>query len=197
MYVRQGELLIGDPNIPYNGNATIILYGETNDETLAFSLGIEGGNKLLNIVGKAHLYGEKRDQMSRLKATVFKGDTSATVSAGLDWLAGDSVALLATATQHNHTDYMEIESYDRTTGDIVFTERLRFYHWGASTSTEDDYNGLDMRGEVVHLSRNVRVIGNDTDSWGGQVLVADNIEMDGTYRTGHLIMDGVELYKCS
>jgi hypothetical protein len=92
---------------------------------------------------------------------------------------------------------MEILSYDRTTGDITFTEELKYYHYGASTSTEDDYNGVDIRGEVVMLSRNVRIIGNDTDSWGGQVLVSDNIEIDGTVRNGQLIMDSVELYNCS
>lgn len=135
--------------------------------------------------------------MSRLKETVFKGDSSASISAGLDWLAGDKVALLPTATQHTHTDYMTIRSYDRSTGDIVFTEELDYYHYGASASTEDDYNGLDMRGEIVHLSRNVKIIGNDTDAWGGQVLVADNIEIDGTIRNGQLIMDAVELYNCS
>lgn len=98
MYIRQGELLIGDPEIPYNGNATIILYGEPNDETLAFSLGIEGGNKVFVIVGKAHIYGEKRDQLSRLRETVLKGDQTARVSSGLDWVAGDRLALLPTAT---------------------------------------------------------------------------------------------------
>jgi len=54
-----------------------------------------------------------------------------------------------------------------------------------------------MRGEVVLLSRNVRIIGNDSDSWGGQIVVSDSLEMDGTFREAQLMMDNVELYNCS
>jgi hypothetical protein len=41
-----------------------------------------------------------------------------------------------------------------------------------------------MRGEVIMLSRNVRVVGDDTGEWGGQIVVSDNLEEDLTYRTG-------------
>lgn len=197
LYIRQGELLIGDPNLPYNGNAEIRLHGVPTDDALAFSLGVEAGNKVLTVVGLAHLYGEPRDRMSRLRETVLKGDTTAKVSSGLDWKAGDQVALLPTAMQARHIDHLTIESYDVGTGEIVFAEEVYYYHWGKSTSTASAYNGVDMRGEVILLSRNVRITGDDTDSWGGQILVSDNLEMDGTYRTGHLIMDNVEVYNCS
>jgi hypothetical protein len=54
-----------------------------------------------------------------------------------------------------------------------------------------------MRGEVVLLSRNVRVVGNDSDSWGGQIVVSDNIEDSGVKRSGQLVLDHVEIYNCS
>ena len=62
---------------------------------------------------------------------------------------------------------MEILSYDNITGIVTFTNPLKFYHWGQETSTTSQYNGVDMRGEVIMLSRNVKVIGNNTDNWGG------------------------------
>ena len=37
-----------------------------------------------------------------------------------------------------------------------------------------------MRGEVVLLSRNVRIVGNETEEWGGQILTSDFVEGDGT-----------------
>lgn len=197
LYIRTGELLIGTPELPYNGNAEIRLHGAPEDTHLTFSLGIEAGNKVLTVVGLAHLYGEKRDRMSRLHETVLKGANNAFVEAGLDWRAGDQVALMPTATQATHFDYMTIDSYDANTGEIIFTDEIYFYHWGKATSTAGDYNGVDMRGEVVLLTRNVKIVGENTDSWGGQILVADNLEMDGTYRTGELIMDNVEVYNCS
>ena len=92
---------------------------------------------------------------------------------------------------------MDIESYNNATGEVTFTDRLKFYHWGQSSSTEDDYNGLDMRGEVILLSRNVRVIGSDEDKWGCNVLTSEMMQSDGTLRSGQLIFDQVELYNCS
>ena len=72
-----------------------------------------------------------------------------------------------------------------------------YYHWGAPESTGDEYNGLDMRGEVLILTRKIRIVGDPTDGWGGQVLTADVMESDGTERTGMTQMDSVEIYNCS
>ena len=47
------------------------------------------------------------------------------------------------------------------------------------------------------LTRSIRVVGNDTDTWGAQVVVSDSIEFDGSQRTGRLHLDGVECYNCS
>lgn len=116
----------------------------------------------------------------------------------MDWVAGDKIAILPTAMQHDHTDYRTISAYESSTGVITLNEPLKYYHWGSGDSTARDYNGVDMRGEVVLLSRNVRIVGNDTDSWGGQILVTDNMEiLAGVQRTGQLIMDNVEVYNCS
>ena len=99
--------------------------------------------------------------------------------------------------QMDHFDYRTIMSYDINTGVIELNKPLQFYHWGRARSTADEYNGVDMRGEVVLLSRNVRVVGNDTDSWGGQILVSDNLEFSGVQRHGQMILDSVEVYNCS
>lgn len=44
---------------------------------------------------------------------------------------------------------------------------LQYYHWGAAESTSAKYNGVDIRGEVMLLSRNIRIVGEDIESWGG------------------------------
>jgi len=54
-----------------------------------------------------------------------------------------------------------------------------------------------MRGEVALLSRNVRVVGDDIYSWGGHIVVSDNIEDTGVQRSGLLVLDHVEVYNCS
>jgi G8 domain len=89
IYVRAGELFIGNSTNPFNGNATIRLYGNSSDETLAYSASIEGGNKILAVLGTASLYGKSRSTFSRLRATINSGDKQATVQTGLDWVPGD------------------------------------------------------------------------------------------------------------
>jgi len=54
-----------------------------------------------------------------------------------------------------------------------------------------------MRGEVMLLSRNIKIHGEDVDGWGGQVLATDLFEPDGTWRKGSLIFDNVQVYNCS
>jgi hypothetical protein len=54
-----------------------------------------------------------------------------------------------------------------------------------------------MRSEVVLLSRNIKIIGNDTDSWGCQIVTSDWTEANGEFRSGLTLMDHVEVYNCS
>lgn len=121
--------------------------------------------------------------MSRLHQTVLKGETKLKVAPGLDWVKGEEINLLPTATQPLHSDYATITSYDKQTGDLVISSGLKYYHFGQAQSTLDKY-GVEMRGEVVLLDRNVRVMGEDTDSWGGQILVSDSKDDDGKLHSG-------------
>jgi hypothetical protein len=98
--------------------------------------------------------------MSRLRQTVNKGDRTVLVATDLDWVPGDELALMPTSMDHSHTDYVTVESYEIRTGEVVFSEALEYYHWGTETSTEQEY-GIDMRGEIVLLSRNIQVTGTD------------------------------------
>lgn len=53
------------------------------------------------------------------------------------------------------------------TGLVIINSTLSHYHWGANMSTASKYNGVDIRGEVVLLNRNIKIIGSDLDGWGG------------------------------
>jgi len=41
-----------------------------------------------------------------------------------------------------------------------------------------------MRGEVLLLNRNIKIAGQDIESWGAQFVTSDTIENDGTMRFG-------------
>ena len=152
---------------------------------------------MLANLGLVSFWGQSRSRNSRLRQTCYWGNTTALVSSGLDWVAGDRVYLAPTAVQHTHSDYVNVKDYDIQTGLLTFDRPLKYYHWGAFESTAKEYNGVDMRGEVVLLSRNVRVIGDDTMSWGGQIVTADTMDDIGTLVTGQLLFNNVEVYNCS
>jgi len=91
---------------------------------------------------------------------------------------------------------MTVVSYDEETGETVFDDEFNFYHFGIY-DTKADYNGLDMRGEVAILTRNVIIEGVDQDGWGGQVLTTDIFEATGNFRYGLTVLDSVEIRNCS
>jgi len=119
------------------------------------------------------------------------------VEAGLGWKVNETIALAPTAMRWNDSESAIIESYDNDTGALVVKTALKAYHYGAATSTAANYNGVDMRGEVYLLSRNVKIQGNDTETWGCQIVTSDFIEITAVIRKGNTFMDNVEIYNCS
>lgn len=125
-----------------------------------------------------------------------------TVEPGLDLVQGDRLALAATSFAYLAMDDIVVDSYNAGTGVVTFSTSILHYHWGAPASTAADYNGVDIRGEVLLLTRNIKIIGEDIESWGGQIVTSDTVDGlkdDGTIRmrSGQLIMDNVEVYNCS
>ena len=52
------------------------------------------------------------------------------------------------------SEYVIIKDYNPATGIAQIDSSLSYYHFGAATSTASNF-GIDMRGEVVLLSRNI------------------------------------------
>jgi len=61
---------------------------------------------------------------------------------------------------------LTVETYNDANGYLTLTEPFVHYHFGAADTT-GDYQGLDMRGEVSILTRNIVIMGTETDDWGG------------------------------
>jgi hypothetical protein len=107
---------------------------------------------------------------------------------------------LPTSYDPHTIDDVIVDQYDNLTGQVNVHTELQWYHWGQSFSTADNYNGLDIRGEVVLLTRNVKIDAEDIESWGGQILTGDTIEIDGDNqieRIGSTILHNVEIHNCS
>jgi hypothetical protein len=199
IWIRGGRLEAGTSRFPYLGQATIRLVGGKETDAIAVEeQGVAAGNKVIANVGTLRLFATPRvNTMTRLLAIAEKGATSITVEPGLDLVEGERIALAPTSFAHWAGEEAFIESYDAETGAATLADPLVYYHWGAAESTADTYGGLDMRGEVLILTRRIQIYADPTDGWGGQVLTADVMESDGTERTGMLQMDSVEIYNCS
>jgi hypothetical protein len=141
------------------------------------------------------MYGKKRSfKMTRLTSPAKIGDTEITVEkANVDLVEGDRIALAPTDMKETTGETRNVVSYDKNTGKIVLDKALEWYHFGRATSTGDLYKGVDMRGEDLSLSRNIKIIGEDLDKWGCQILTADIMEEDGSFREGVTNLDSIEI----
>jgi hypothetical protein len=163
IWVQAGQFYIGTEEEPFPNSAKVIMMGMQDDPTVVISGGIEAGNKVLINSGKVKFYGQERlddngvaANMTRLTETVFAGQNTAKVASGLNWQTGDKLYFAPTTMQQDHSDYLTIDSYNNANGELVLTENFKFYHWGQATApTAEEFGGLDMRGEVILLSRSI------------------------------------------
>lgn len=200
--LNRGELYIGTEDEPYPADlqATITLTGEKNDEHFVISNTFDAGNKGIYNLGKLVLVGETGSHsMTRLAVEAEVGDTSIFVDDVGDWEAGDKIGIAPTFMDPDAGDTFTIEEVNSITGELVFADgyELLWRHYGAATSAFSDTQGTDVRAEVVKLSRNILVRGEDTESWGGQILTTDAIDDDGIELSGYLYLDGVQFYNMS
>jgi len=138
--------------------------------------------------------------MSRLRAEATKNSDTFTVGTSLDWVPGDRIVLLPTGFVRHMKDDVFIKTYDNATGVVTINTTLNHYHWGQADDTGADFNGIDIRGEVILLSRNVKIAGEDVESWGGHIITGDTVELEGAeikMRAGHLVLDHVEVHNNS
>lgn len=180
IFVRAGELIIGNQTHPFLGEqAEITLYGARDEASIVYDNAIEAGNKVLANTANLTMFGKPRIHRTRLLATAPVNSTSILVESGLSWVAGEKFGLAPSTMNWDESDYAIISSYNNDTGLLVADRPLEKYHWGAPNSTAPNYNGIDMRTEVMLLSRNIRIQGNDSDAWGCQVVTSDFYEGDG------------------
>jgi hypothetical protein len=198
IFIRAGQLHIGSEEIPYTNTARITLHGEKNFEHIVYDNAIEAGNKLIANVGTIKMFGKHRtNHLTRLLAIAEKDATSITLEPFLDLVAGDRLAIAPTSYEPTASSEVFVATYDAATGATTLTNPISHYHWGAAESTALQFNMVDVRAEVMLLSRNIIIAGQDVETWGGQIVTSDTMEADLTFRTGQTILDHVEFYNCS
>ena len=101
--------------------------------------------------------------------------------------------------QDDASDYLTIKSYDNSNGDLELYESFENYHYGAANAPVNEFGGVDMRGEVILLSRSIQIEGDGTDDWGCTIVTTEMLADPATneFIIGDTIMDNVEVRKCS
>lgn len=136
--------------------------------------------------------------MTRLVEPAKIGDTKIKIETkDVDLVEGDRIALAPTDSKYDTGETKTVVSYKN--GEVELDSPLEWYHFGAAESTAEKYNGIDLRGEVLSLSRNIKIIGTKVDDWGAQILTADVLEVesiteeDDGFRSGKTVLDSIEI----
>lgn len=191
IFNRMGEIHIGSASAPHFRNAKITLFGNTTDnDILIFDEDLAGGHRVIANLNVLKMYGTSRigGYNTRLTQEARKGDTEIYVdnSAGIFITKDDILALAATSYNAQGGEEVVVQDYDFSSGKVTLVEPIEMYHWGQSESTASKYNGVDMRGEVAILTRNIQITANMTanstnGTLGCSLVAANTFELSASY----------------
>jgi hypothetical protein len=169
-----GTLQIGTEEQPFEQEATITLTGSRSDVDSADVPCQDCGSKTIaSVGGDLSIHGAVEEPTwTQLDATAEAGDTTITLTESVDWEAGDEVALPSTSLDPGHVDRRTVTAVDGKT--VELDEPLESTHYGElqQFGPGDQYE-VDERGEVLNLSRNIVIQGDEASeraNFGGHVM---------------------------
>jgi len=172
-----GRLEVGTPQHPFLNRAVITLTGNNPNED---QMGM--GTKLLGVMGGVlDLHGEPRKGWTKLASSAPAGARQITVLDASGWRVGDRIVLASTDYNPRQAEVRTIQAIAGNT--LTLDAPLKYPHFGEVTF------GVDQRGEVGLLTRNILIRGDDSSSssgFGGHIMAM----MGSTMR-----VSGVELYR--
>ncbi|AKH44329.1 cell migration-inducing and hyaluronan-binding protein [Altererythrobacter atlanticus] len=175
IYVAGGELQIGTEGDPHTKNATITL----TDRFPGEDINTMGDRGIMLLRGTLNMHGNRDHTWTKLSATAEAGATSIEVLDASGWRAGDEIVLASTDFNPRQAERRTITGVSGNR--LNFAEPLEYMHFGEIT------HGVDERGEVALLTRNIKVQASEDAAesyFGGHIMA-----MAGS----HAYVDGVEL----
>src|SRR5262245_31093501 len=157
-----GELEIGTEARPHTRKATITLTNTVPDEEPAKDMGDRG---IMIMGGTLNLHGDRKNSWTKLAQTAAAGSTSIQVLDATGWRVGDEIVLASTDFDPRQAERRTISALKGNT--ITLDKKLDYMHFGKITF------GVDERGEVGLLTRNIRIQGSadaEQSFQGGHVM---------------------------
>jgi hypothetical protein len=172
-----GELEVGTEARPFTHKATITLTDNVKDEQL---MGM-GDRGIMLSGGTLNLHGNRTHAWSKLSATAAAGATSIEVLNAAGWRVGDEIVLASTDFDPRQAERRTIAAINGN--NITLDKPLAWMHFGKVTF------GVDERGEVANLTRNIKVQASpdaEQTFFGGHIMAMV---------TSRMFVDGVELHR--
>jgi len=176
IYLPGGELQIGTEASPFQHNATITLTDTVTGEDIN-SMGDRG---IMLLRGTLNMHGNRDHSWTKLSSTAEAGATSINVLDASEWRAGDEIVLASTDFNPRQAERRTITRISGNT--ISFAQPLEYMHYGEITF------GVDERGEVAMLTRNIKVqasedaaesyFGGHIMAMGGSKAYVDGVELN-------------------
>jgi cell migration-inducing and hyaluronan-binding protein len=175
--LNRGRLEIGTESNPFTGKAIITLTDNIPDENIN-GMGDRG---ILMAPGVLSLHGDRENSWTKLAQTAEAGSTRIEVLDASGWRIGDEIVLASTDFNPRQAERRHITRIRRNR--ITLDEPLEYMHYGEITY------GVDERGEVGMLTRNIKVQGSESAEesyFGGHIMA-----MAGS----HMTVSGIELFR--
>ncbi|MGW8368845.1 MAG: G8 domain-containing protein, partial [Gammaproteobacteria bacterium] len=157
----RGELRAGRAGVPHTANATITLTATVPDENIN-GMGDRG---ILVVGGTLSLHGNRENAWTKLAETAEAGSTSIDVLDASSWRVGDEIVLASTDYNPRQAETRFISAISGNT--LTLDQPLKYMHFGEVTY------GVDERGEVGLLTRNVKVQASadaEESYFGGHIM---------------------------
>ena len=174
-----GELAIGTEAHPHTRKATITLTDHVKGEDVI--RGGMGDRGIMLSGGTLNPHGDRTNTWTKLDGTARAGATTIQVLNASGWRVGDEIVLASTDFNPRQAERRTIAAIQGSK--ITLDQKLEYMHFGRITY------GVDERGEVGLLTRNVKVQASadaEQSFFGGHIMAMPS---------SHMYVEGVELFR--
>jgi len=161
IYLRGGELEIGREGRPHTRKATITLTDNVKGE----DINTMGDRGIMLMRGTLSLHGDRENAWTKLNKTAQRASNKIEVLNAAGWRAGDEIVLASTDFDPRQAERRTVTAVSGNT--LTLDKPLEYMHFGEITF------GVDQRGEVGLLSRNIRIQASEDAEqtyFGGHIM---------------------------
>ncbi len=168
IYLPRGELEIGTEASPHRRKVTITLTDNIPDE----DVNTMGDRGIMLLGGTLDLHGDRENSWTKLARTAKAGSSKIEVLDASSWRVGDEIVLASTDFNPRQAERRHIAAIKGNS--LTLDKPLEYMHFGEITF------GVDERGEVGLLTRNIRIQASDDAEksyFGGHIMAMAGSKM--------------------